>query len=112
MLKRNFNASILLPDGTRTVNTSEVLDKFVEFYQDLLGSRTVCTALDVSILNYGPCVADTDHDKLVVEVSEEEIKGAIFSIPDENATGPDGYSSQFFKQAWSMVRPVLVAAVK
>ena len=36
-------------------------------------------------------------------VTYEEIKNALFSIDDSKAPGPDGFSSLFFKRAWSIV---------
>lgn len=38
--------------------------------------------------------------------------GAVFSIPDDKAPGPDEYSAQFFKRAWNTVGPLLIEAVR
>ncbi|GJW35252.1 RNA-directed DNA polymerase, eukaryota, reverse transcriptase zinc-binding domain protein [Tanacetum coccineum] len=40
---------------------------------------------------------------LIKHVSDCEIKAALFDIEDNKASGPDGYSSKFFKAAWSVV---------
>ena len=42
-------------------------------------------------------------DILNSSVTHEEIKNALFSIDDSKAPGPDGFSSLFFKRAWSIV---------
>ena len=42
-------------------------------------------------------------DILNSRVTHEEIKNALFSIDDSKAPGPDGFSSLFFKRAWSIV---------
>nr|GEW51521.1 hypothetical protein [Tanacetum cinerariifolium] len=44
---------------------------------------------------------------MIKPVDEKEIKEALFSIDDNKTSGPDGYSSKFFKAAWSVVRPDL-----
>nr|GEU47494.1 hypothetical protein [Tanacetum cinerariifolium] len=44
-----------------------------------------------------------DADNMVRDVSNEEIKSAMFSIDINKAPGPDGFSSHFFKKAWSTV---------
>ena len=36
-------------------------------------------------------------------ITQEEIKNAIFSINDSKAPSPDGFTSLFFKKAWSIV---------
>ncbi|KAK1441020.1 hypothetical protein QVD17_06856 [Tagetes erecta] len=39
-------------------------------------------------------------DMMVREVTNEEIREAIFSIGNDRAPGPDGFTSAFFKSAW------------
>ncbi|GJR13403.1 putative RNA-directed DNA polymerase [Tanacetum coccineum] len=45
-------------------------------------------------------------------VSEKEIKDALFSIEDDKAPGPDGFSSKFFKASWSVVGPEVTMAIQ
>ncbi|XP_074287953.1 uncharacterized protein LOC141613116 [Silene latifolia] len=40
---------------------------------------------------------------LLLPVTDEEVNRAIFSIPDIKASGPDGYTSRFYKDAWNVV---------
>ncbi|GJX67679.1 protein LAZ1 [Tanacetum coccineum] len=40
---------------------------------------------------------------MVRPVTDEEVKAAMFSIGDERAPGPDGFSSAFFKKGWDIV---------
>lgn len=49
---------------------------------------------------------------MVRPVSDTEIKEAMFSIDDDKAAGPDGFTSKFFKAAWSVVSVDVCAAVK
>ena len=44
-------------------------------------------------------------------IIHEEIKNALFSIDDTKAPGLDGFSSLFFKRAWSIVGSEVSAAV-
>nr|GEU32005.1 hypothetical protein [Tanacetum cinerariifolium] len=44
-----------------------------------------------------------DAELMVKPVSLEEIKDVRFSMNDDKAPGPDGYSARFFKAAWSVV---------
>nr|GEV88365.1 RNA-directed DNA polymerase, eukaryota, reverse transcriptase zinc-binding domain protein [Tanacetum cinerariifolium] len=60
--------------------------------------------------------ASIDEEKLAVEIikpiTSKEIKDALFSIDDNKASEPDGYTSKFFKAAWSVVGHDVCSAVK
>ncbi|CAN1153013.1 LINE-1 retrotransposable element ORF2 protein [Linum perenne] len=45
-------------------------------------------------------------------VTEDEIKKALFSISNEKAPGPDGYSALFFKQSWEVVKVDVILAAR
>nr|GEX00064.1 hypothetical protein [Tanacetum cinerariifolium] len=49
---------------------------------------------------------------LVRIISNEEIKLALFDIDGNKAPGPDGFSSQFFKDSWSVVGDDVCKAVR
>jgi len=70
-----------------------------------------CYPLDSAVIQCGPCIDPNSHDILLSPVSNEDIRKVIFSIKNEKAPGPDGYSSLFFKQAWGVVGRDLCAAV-
>nr|GFA80840.1 RNA-directed DNA polymerase, eukaryota, reverse transcriptase zinc-binding domain protein [Tanacetum cinerariifolium] len=56
-----------------------------------------------------------DMDKaidLIRHVVDNEIKDAMFSIDDNKATGPDGYSFKFFKAEWSIIGKDICSATK
>nr|KAJ0189677.1 hypothetical protein LSAT_V11C800388260 [Lactuca sativa] len=49
---------------------------------------------------------------MVKDITNEEIKAALFDIDDDKAPGPDGFSSKFFKKAWMIVGNDFCYAVK
>ncbi|XP_031283165.1 uncharacterized protein LOC116141830 [Pistacia vera] len=48
-------------------------------------------------------VSEVNCMNMIRELSKQEIKSVIFYIEDDKAPGLDGYSSKFFKAAWSIV---------
>jgi len=77
-------------------------DEFVAYYQQLLGTSKTIVPLDSAVIQCGPCLPPSSHGFLLSPVSHEDIHQVVFSIENEKAPDPDGYSS-FFKQAWSVV---------
>ncbi|XP_074302990.1 uncharacterized protein LOC141637406 [Silene latifolia] len=66
----------------------------------LLGTEKATTSVNPQIVRQG-VVCNTDHWNLLLRpVTSQEIKAAIFSIPDNKAPGPDGFSNAFFKDSW------------
>ncbi|GJW59910.1 gag-pol polyprotein [Tanacetum coccineum] len=49
---------------------------------------------------------------LIKLVTNEEVKTALFNIEDNKASGPDGYTSKFFKFAWKIAGEDVCSAIK
>ncbi|GKE70792.1 RNA-directed DNA polymerase, eukaryota, reverse transcriptase zinc-binding domain protein [Tanacetum coccineum] len=46
------------------------------------------------------------------DVSNDEIKAALFDIDDNKAPGPDGFTSRFFKASWEIIGKDFCYAIK
>ncbi|GKD67625.1 RNA-directed DNA polymerase, eukaryota, reverse transcriptase zinc-binding domain protein [Tanacetum coccineum] len=53
-----------------------------------------------------------EADRMVIEVSNKDIKEAIFYIGDNKALRPDGFTSTIFKRAWNIVGDDVCLVVK
>ncbi|GJV32920.1 RNA-directed DNA polymerase, eukaryota, reverse transcriptase zinc-binding domain protein [Tanacetum coccineum] len=82
---------------------AQVAEKFVNHFQNFLGTASFMQNFNMGSLN-SKAVCDEDAVKMIMNVSEEEIKNALFDICDNKAPGPDGYSAKFFKSAWSVIK--------
>jgi len=45
-------------------------------------------------------------------VSAEEIKKVLFSMPNDKSPGPDGFTSEFFKESWEILGPEFILAIQ
>ncbi|XP_074300998.1 uncharacterized protein LOC141632342 [Silene latifolia] len=59
----------------------------------------------------GACLTPEHCAILNAEITGEEVRDAMFAIPGNKAPGPDGYSSQFFKDNWPIVGGDVIIAV-
>lgn len=90
----------------------EVPGCFVSHFQNFLGMEDEVFPIedyeDLFIKKLDPSVADS----MVRTVTDAEIKEAMFSIDVDKTAGPDGYTSKFFKVAWSIVGSDVCDAVR
>ncbi|XP_074271369.1 uncharacterized protein LOC141595303 [Silene latifolia] len=88
-----------------------ISDAFLAYYKGLLGSSSQVRSFDEDIILSGNCLEETFAATLISDVSEDEIHDAVFSIDMNKSPGPDGFSSGFFRQAWSVIKGEFVKAV-
>ncbi|GJV38080.1 sodium/hydrogen exchanger 6 [Tanacetum coccineum] len=77
-------------------------DSNTAYFYKFLGVEGTTTPLDDHGLFFW-VLSDHKAECMVREVSDSEIKGALFSIRDDTAHGPDGFTVVFFKKVWDIV---------
>ncbi|XP_031263582.1 uncharacterized protein LOC116121773 [Pistacia vera] len=89
-----------------------MVEEFVSFFEQLLGTNSSVTSLE-SINDMFPIqVFDFHRTNMISSVSSKEVTQATFSIGEDKAPGPDGYSTKLFKEAWGIVGAEVSKAVK
>ncbi|KAG7547383.1 F-box domain [Arabidopsis suecica] len=99
--------------GGRIESQQLIQEHCVSYYKSLLGGPEESPQFDPadlsSLLEFRCSPA---HQAALDSVfSPEEIRQAVFSLPRNKTSGPDGYSAEFFKSCWHIVGPELVEAV-
>lgn len=94
------------------VEGQAMVEQFVEFYTSLLGKEDNCESIMGLPQDLFKSISGIQAEEMVREVSKEEIKGALFSIGDDKAPGPDGFTSRFFKSAWGVIEDDFCKAIK
>ena len=110
--RKNFIPAIMNDQGCPSSSLEEVGRVFVNYFQQQLGTSTPTIPLDSEVINSGPCLPSSSHAFLLSPVTPDDIRKVVFSIGDDKAPGPDGYSSSFFKRAWHIVADDFCAAVQ
>ncbi|GJT06737.1 hypothetical protein Tco_0841199 [Tanacetum coccineum] len=84
---------------------------FVSHYEQFLGLEGASTPLDDQGL-FTRVLANHKAEFMVREVSDNEIKDALFSMGDDKAPGPDGFTAAFFKKSWDIMGGEITNAVR
>ncbi|GJS17916.1 RNA-directed DNA polymerase, eukaryota, reverse transcriptase zinc-binding domain protein [Tanacetum coccineum] len=95
---RNRVATIYDEEGNY-FEGDDVPKQFVNHFQKFLGMPSICS--DIVMTNDLFCNVLTPKEAvwMVRNVTNDEVKDAMFDIGDNRALGPDGYTSMFFKKA-------------
>ncbi|XP_074297012.1 uncharacterized protein LOC141627683 [Silene latifolia] len=96
--------AVWLTDGAFfVIEPFDIQQAFLNFYQQLLGESADLKPFNAAVVKKGSICTDEHWQILLSPVTNEEIKEALFSIPNHKAPGPDGYSSAFFKDSWEII---------
>jgi len=91
-------------------NKEEVKNKVSEFFEERFARKDVCQViLDKVDFN---SISEVDNEMLVGEVSEEEVKAAIWGCDSSKSPGSDGFNFGFIKSCWDILKEDVVLAVK
>ncbi|GJS87451.1 hypothetical protein Tco_0770087 [Tanacetum coccineum] len=96
-------------DGIMFENDN-VADVFVSHYESFLGQPGTTSGFnDLDLFRVK--LVDQEALDMTRNVSRQEVKSALFSMGNDKAPGPDGYTAAFFKESWDIVADDFVAAV-
>ena len=84
-----------------------------EYFQNLFGNSNANTSLYPEVFgSFQRRVTTEMNADLIKEVSEEEIREAMFDIGAHKTPGPDGFSAVFYHQYWEDIKEDIVTEVK
>ncbi|GAB2284026.1 hypothetical protein Dimus_039637 [Dionaea muscipula] len=105
-------ASVFKTDGTQTASINEVAEEFLVFFQQLLGVQQQASPASWEPITEGRQISEADREILCQPVTDMEIKNALWSIGENKAPGPDGFTSAFYKKPWHIIGTELIMAVR
>ncbi|XP_074299722.1 uncharacterized protein LOC141630875 [Silene latifolia] len=99
-------------DSQNHTTSADIEAAFINYYKHLLGTQTKVAKVHISIVQKGKVLNNEHKIRLIGDVTDTEIKDALFSVPADKAPGPDGYTSQFFKDSFDITGADLCGAVR
>jgi len=108
---KNKILGILDDNGVWVDNEEDIERVAVDYFENLFSSANM---IDPSIVlrDISPSVSSTMNEFLVKEITEEEVKRALFSLNPTKAPGPDGMTALFFQRFWEIIKGDLINMVK
>lgn len=109
----NYVYAIMNEMNSRVEGFQEVGRVMLSYFQKLLGeNQRQRQKVKMQIIQQGPTLSLTQQADLCKDITDTQIKEAIFSIGTSKTPGPDGYSSGFFKHNWGVLGPIVCKAIK
>ncbi|KAJ6978456.1 hypothetical protein NC653_026763 [Populus alba x Populus x berolinensis] len=102
----------LQDDNGTLVHDPEDIGKLTSIYFENLLTATHPT-LNTDITDIFPnTITEESKAAALTPITDDDIKAALFSIPDSKAPGPDGYNALFYKTSWDIIRDDFLNAVR
>ncbi|GKB48843.1 hypothetical protein Tco_0899596, partial [Tanacetum coccineum] len=109
-IARNRIDSIVDNNGA-TIDGDQVPLAFIDHYTEFLGQPDTTTVFHYNDI-FCNRLSMEGANSMIREVSDKEIKDTMFSMGDNKAPGPDGFSAAFFKEAWDIIGVDVCKAIK
>jgi hypothetical protein len=111
----NSIREILCSDGIVRTSQEDIKEEAVQFFKRFLQAKPEdfegSSVSEIqSLLSYRSSILD--HERLLRDVTEEEIRKVLFSMPQHKSPGPDGYTVEFFIHAWPVLGKDFVIAIQ
>lgn len=85
-------------DGQEMVGFDQVRHALTDYYINMIGKKVEQRdQVDFRLIQQGPFLTQEHQIQLTAPFLENDIKAALFSIPNIKSPGPDGFSSGFYK---------------
>ena len=112
-MERSRNGVEVLEDKDGCLFRDEITKGEIasSYFQELFSSTNPTDFRDF-FEGFAPRVTDQMNRELLSDVSEEEIRDAVFSIKSSSAPGPDGMSALFFQRFWKEIGEQVIKEVQ
>jgi hypothetical protein len=96
-------------DGQTVVTKDRKAKLAIEFYEQILGSPSVhSNSINLDILD----LRCANMPELCERFTEEEVWNVIRSLPQNKASGPDGFTAHFLQATWPVIRADLMLVLE
>nr|GEZ13909.1 RNA-directed DNA polymerase, eukaryota, reverse transcriptase zinc-binding domain protein [Tanacetum cinerariifolium] len=110
-INRSIVGEIWSEDNVR-YSGDQIPSQFVNHFKNFLGVQSSKECLELDNDLFSNKISEQEAISMIEEVTNEEVKAAMFNIDDNKAHGPDGFTAKFYKKDWHVVGNDVCEAVK
>nr|GEX78797.1 hypothetical protein [Tanacetum cinerariifolium] len=110
-INRSIVGEIWSEDNVR-YSGDQIPSQFVNHFKNFLGVQSSKECLELYNDLFSNKISEQEAISMIEEVTNEEVKAAMFNIDDNKAPGPDGFTAKFYKKDWHVVGNDVCEAVK
>lgn len=109
--RRNTIKGLFDDNGVWLTSKADIERLITTYYENLFATSSP-TGLDVAVNDVDTVITDDMNEFLDAELTEEEIRRAVFQMHPTKAPGTDGFHALFFQKFWDIIRGDVVGLVK
>ncbi|GAA0154883.1 hypothetical protein LIER_12734 [Lithospermum erythrorhizon] len=109
---QNRITTILNNEGHLVESYDEVKEVVVGFYKGLFSTLTDSSTIVFVVRQVVKRIEAEDVRRLSLPITFREIEEVMLGMKNGKAPRPDGYTSEFYKGSWPMVKDVVVEAIR
>ncbi|GJV28077.1 sodium/hydrogen exchanger 6 [Tanacetum coccineum] len=87
-------------------------DSNTSYFHKIVKSKCARNRIEIVSNSSNNFYDGNQADCMVRDVTDDEIKSVMFSMGDDKASGPDGFTVAFFKKAWDVVGGDITCAIR
>ncbi|XP_051121132.1 uncharacterized protein LOC127244702, partial [Andrographis paniculata] len=113
--ERRRRATIFsMADGARTLTDhSDIKQSAITYFSGMLGQPDDADTSEMDALaDPPPQVPPAECTRLLEPPTLAEIRAVVFSIDQDSAAGPDGFSAAFYQKCWEIIREMFLMLSK
>ncbi|CAM8990804.1 unnamed protein product [Rhodiola kirilowii] len=111
--QKNWLSNLKDSQGVLQESEEKIMDIVTSYFSNIFQATVSREArgIDDELRDITPCISKEMNDMLLRDISEEEIKGAVFSLGPLKAPGIDGFPALFYQRFWEKIKSSVIQEV-
>lgn len=109
---RNIVTSITDSQGSRHDDQDSIKEAAFHHYKNLLTENGDDRDYTTFLQHLSRRITAEENERMNREITEEEVKKAIWTLQPDKSPGPDGFSINFYRDHWYLIKKDLVKMMK